>query len=36
MERNIEFGIRTTGKPAADAKTVLTQLLRSDQFEELT
>ena len=35
MERNIEFGIRTTGKPAADAKTVLTQLLRSDHFEEV-
>lgn len=36
MERNIEFGIRTTGKPAADAKTVLTQLLRSDHFEEVS
>lgn len=36
MERNIEFGIRTTGKPATDAKTVLAQLLRSDYFEEVT
>lgn len=36
MERNIEFGIRTTGKPATDAKTVLMQLLRSDHFEEVT
>ncbi len=35
MDRNIEFGIRTTGKPAADAKTVLMQLIRSDHFEEI-
>ena len=35
MERNIEFGIRTTGKPASEAKTVLMQLLRSDLFHEI-
>ena len=36
MEGNIEFGIRTTGKPAAEAKTILMQLIGSDLFEELT
>jgi len=36
MDRNIELGIRTTGKPAANAKTVLNQLIRSDQFEEVS
>lgn len=35
MDRNIEFGIRTTGKPAAEAKTVLMQLIRSDLFREV-
>ncbi len=35
MDRNIEFGIRTTGKPALEAKTVLMQLIRSDLFCEV-
>ena len=35
MQRNIEFGIRTTGRPASDAKSVLSQLLRGDYFEEV-
>jgi phosphatidylserine/phosphatidylglycerophosphate/cardiolipin synthase-like enzyme len=35
MQRNIEFGIRTTGRPASDAKNVLSQLLRGDYFEEV-
>lgn len=35
MQRNIEFGIRTTGKPASEAKTVLSQFMRGDYFEEV-
>lgn len=36
MDGNIEFGLRTTGKPASDAKTILMQLIRSDLFQELS
>lgn len=36
MGGNIEFGLKTTGKPASDAKTILMQLIRSDLFKELT